>query len=71
MTRRIFWKVVMSDMAHLNLLVLQNQHTGTAGMAAGLGQPQQQRLIVGPLPYEQLEGHRRAMRGSRSQRVSW
>ena len=27
MTRRIFWQVVMSDMAHLNRLVLQNQQT--------------------------------------------
>ena len=27
MTRRIFWRVVMSDMAHLNRLVLQNQQT--------------------------------------------
>ena len=28
-------------------------NTGTAGMTAGLGQPQQQRLIADPLPYEQ------------------
>ena len=27
MTRRIFWQVVMSDVAHLNRLVLQNQQT--------------------------------------------
>ena len=27
--------------------------TGTAGMAAGLGQPQQQQLIAAPLPYVQ------------------
>ena len=27
MTRRIFWRVLMSDMAHLNNLVLQNQQT--------------------------------------------
>ena len=38
MTRRIFWRVVMSDMAHLNRLVLQ---------------PQQQRLIADPLPHVQ------------------
>ena len=28
-------------------------NTGTAGMAARVGQPQQQRLIAGPLPHEQ------------------
>ena len=27
MTRSTFWQVVMSDMVHLNRLVLQNQHT--------------------------------------------
>ena len=29
-------------------------NTGTAGMAARLGQPQQQRLIADPLPHVQL-----------------
>ena len=54
MTRRIFWQVVMSDTAHLNRLALAEQaDTGTVGMAAGLGQPQQQRLIADPLPFGQ------------------
>ena len=41
MTRRTFWRVVMSDVAHLNRLVLQKTpgpaepaNTGIAGMAA-------------------------------------
>ena len=38
-----FRQVVMSDMAHLNRLILQNQQR-----AAALVQPQQQRLIADP-----------------------
>ena len=54
MTRRIFWQVVMSDLAHPNRFVFaEKADTGTAGMAAGLGQPQQQRLTADPLPYGQ------------------
>ena len=50
--------------------------TGTAGVAARLGQPQSQRLISDPHLVGNLvpcrEGHRRPMRGrSRLQRVSW
>ena len=47
MTRRIFWQVVMPDMAQL---------PGPAeptDMAAGLGRPQQERLIADPPPFEQ------------------
>ena len=36
---------------------------GTAGMAAGLGQPQQRRLIPDPLPFEQPRALQRTGRG--------
>ena len=51
MTRRIFWQVVMSDIAQLNRLVLQNQQTrALPAWQQGSRQPQQQRLIADPLP---------------------
>ena len=69
MTRRIFWTEVTSDMEHLNRLVLQNQQT--QALLEWQQQPQQQRLIAGPLPYEQPRALPRRSRGrSRLQRVS-
>ena len=47
-------EVAVSDMAHLNPPgPAEPANTGTAGVAARLGQPQRQRLIADPLPHVQ------------------
>ena len=77
MTRRIFWQVVMSDMGHLNCLVLQNQQTrALPEWHQGSGSRSSNGLLLGHYLVNNLEpcreGHRRTLRGrSRLQRVSW
>ena len=54
MTRRIFWQVVMSEMAHVNRLVLQNKQTrALPEWQQGSGSRSNNGLIADPLPHEQ------------------
>ena len=75
MTRRIFWQVVMSDMAHLNCLVLQNQPTRTLPQwRQGSGSRSSNGGLLIHIPMDNLApccaDHRRDMRGRlRLQRV--